>query len=85
MIEKQSLIKIDMHVHTSYSYDSELTPSQLVTTYLAKGINGLVVADHNEIKGTHEVRKIAPFPVIIAEEIDTPEGEMISLFIRKKF
>jgi predicted metal-dependent phosphoesterase TrpH len=75
------LIKADLHVHTCYSIDC-LTPlEQIVERCLELGINCIAVADHNTIAGALKLREIAPFKVIIAEEVLTPVGEIMGLFL----
>jgi len=41
------------------------------------------VADHNTVSGALKLRKIAPFKVIVAEEILTPAGEIMGLFLNE--
>jgi len=78
------LIKADLHVHTCYSIDC-LTPlEQIVARCLEIGINCIAVADHNTITGALKLREIAPFKVIIAEEILTPVGEIMGLFLSEE-
>jgi predicted metal-dependent phosphoesterase TrpH len=75
------LIKADLHIHTCYSVDC-LTPlEKIVERCLKLGINCIAVADHNTIAGALKLREIAPFKVIIAEEILTPVGEIMGLFL----
>jgi predicted metal-dependent phosphoesterase TrpH len=75
------LIKADLHVHTCYSIDS-LTPlERIVDRCLEIGINCIAVADHNTITGALKLREIAPFKVIVAEEVLTPAGEIMGLFL----
>jgi predicted metal-dependent phosphoesterase TrpH len=75
------LIKADLHVHTCYSIDC-LTPlEQIVARCLELGINCIAVADHNTIAGALKLKEIAPFKVIVAEEILTPVGEIMGLFL----
>jgi predicted metal-dependent phosphoesterase TrpH len=75
------LIKADLHVHTCYSIDC-LTPlEQIVERCLELGINCISVADHNTIAGALKLREIAPFKVIVAEEVLTPVGEIMGLFL----
>jgi predicted metal-dependent phosphoesterase TrpH len=75
------LIKADLHIHTCYSIDC-LTPlEKIVTRCLELGINCLAVADHNTIAGALKLSEIAPFKVIIAEEIATTAGEVMGLFL----
>jgi len=75
------LIKADLHIHTCYSIDC-LTPlEQIVERCLKLGINCIAVADHNTIAGALKLREIAPFKVIVAEEVLTPVGEIMGLFL----
>jgi predicted metal-dependent phosphoesterase TrpH len=78
------LIKADLHIHTCYSRDC-LTPlEQIVERCLDLGINCIAVADHNTIDGALKLKEIAPFKVIVAEEILTPVGEIMGLFLSEE-
>lgn len=75
------MIKADLHIHTCYSIDC-LTPlEQIVERCLELGINCIAVADHNTIAGALKLKEIAPFKVIVAEEVLTPVGEIMGLFL----
>jgi len=77
------LIKADLHVHTCYSIDC-LTPlEQIIERCLELGINCIAVADHNTVTGALKLKEIAPFKVIVAEEILTPVGEIMGLFLNE--
>jgi len=75
------LIKADLHIHTCYSMDCLSPLEQIVERCLELGINCIAVADHNIIAGALKLREIAPFKVIVAEEILTPVGEIMGLFL----
>lgn len=75
------MLKADLHIHTVYSMDCVLRLEEIISRCLKVGINCLAVADHGTIGGALELRKIAPFPVIVAEEILTPCGEIMGLFL----
>jgi len=78
------LIKADLHVHTCYSLDC-LTPlEQIIERCLELGINCIAVADHNTIDGALKLKEIAPFQVIVAEEVLTPAGEIMGLFLSEE-
>ncbi len=78
------MIKADLHIHTCYSIDC-LTPlEKIVARCLELGINCVAVADHNTIAGALKLKRIAPFKVIVAEEIATTAGEVMGLFLREK-
>jgi predicted metal-dependent phosphoesterase TrpH len=78
------LIKADLHIHTCHSIDC-LTPLEKIVTRCAElGIDCVAVADHNTIAGALKLRQIAPFKVIVAEEIATTAGEVMGLFLSEK-
>jgi len=75
------LLKADLHVHTCYSNDSMSPPEKIVQRCIEIGINCLAVTDHNTISGALEIKRIAPFTVIVGEELLTTCGEIIGLFL----
>ncbi|MCX6004067.1 MAG: PHP domain-containing protein [Chloroflexi bacterium] len=77
------MIRADLHVHTHYSVDSNMSLKKLIETCQRKGINCVAVADHGTTKGGRELSKIAPFKVIVCEEILTPYGEVMGLFLQE--
>lgn len=77
------MIKADLHVHTWHSVDSFMSYDQLINTCLKKEINCVAVADHGTTKGARELSKVAPFKIIICEEILTPYGEIMGMFLQE--
>ena len=77
------MLKADFHMHTHYSPDSEMSPERLVARCLQVGLNCIAVTDHNTTEGAFAVRSIAPFMVIIGEEVGTAEGEVTGLFLQE--
>ena len=78
------MIKADLHVHTCYSIDCGTPLEEIVNHCLEIGINCLAVADHNTIAGALKLREMAPFRIIIAEEIRTSMGELMGLFLSEE-
>jgi predicted metal-dependent phosphoesterase TrpH len=77
------VLKADLHTHTHYSRDCITSPERCVSRCLKLGINCLAVTEHNNIEGALAVQRIAPFKVIIAEEIKTADGELTGLFLKE--
>ncbi len=77
----QKRIRADLHSHTHFSKDGLTTPEEFVRRNVAAGIDCIAVSDHNNIEGALAVEKIAPFRVIVSEEIRSTEGEIIGYFL----
>ena len=75
------LLKADLHIHTQYSMDCNTSLDKIVHRCQQIGINCIAVADHGTIEGALKMQSLAPFPVIIAEEILTPHGEIMGMFL----
>jgi len=76
-------IKVDLHVHTCYSKDALVSLEEVIAAALRRGLGALAILDHNTIDGALALRAMAPFAVIVGEEIMTSEGEMGGLFLRE--
>jgi len=79
-------MKCDLHVHTSYSYDSASSPKEMVEAAIKKGIDCLAITDHSEIKGASEAigyAKGKSILIIPGIEIKSKEGDILGLNIKK--
>lgn len=77
------MIKADLHIHTEYSPDSTNKLEAIIKRCLELKIGCIAVLDHGTAEGALELEKIAPFKVIVAEEILTLNGEIIGLFLKE--
>ncbi|HWT78614.1 MAG TPA: PHP-associated domain-containing protein [Candidatus Acidoferrum sp.] len=80
---ENGLFRVDLHVHTAFSYDGFATPEQLSRVCQRKGITGLAITDHNTIEGALHCQRHLPFPVIVGEEVSTRSGHLIGLFLKE--
>lgn len=78
------MLKVELHVHTNYSPDSSTSLKKLIKRCERLGINCLAITDHNTIKGALVAREIAPFPIIVGEEVKSSEGEITGLFLKEE-
>ena len=76
-------IKADLHVHTCYSPDSLTSLQDVIMVAQRRGLGALAITDHDAIDGGLTLRRMAPFPVIVGEEIRTSEGEIVGLFLEE--
>ena len=78
------MISVEFHCHTYASKDSLTLPSDLISAARRKGIDRVVVTDHNSIVGAREAQAIDPELIIVGEEIMTTKGEILAAFVREE-
>lgn len=76
------MLRADLHAHTHFSRDGFISPERFVRRCIERGLTCVAVSDHNNMEGAFEVAKLAPFRVILSEEIKSSEGEIIGWFLR---
>ena len=76
---------IDLHCHTSASFDSLASPAKVMRAALDRGLTHLVVTDHDRIDGALRMRDAAPtgLTIIVGSEIRTSEGDLIGAFLAR--
>lgn len=76
---------MDMHLHTSHSFDSLSDPEAVMRVALRRGLDRICVTDHNEISAALELRDRYPGRVIVGEEVKTAEGvDIIGLYLSER-
>jgi predicted metal-dependent phosphoesterase TrpH len=76
-----TLLRVEFHSHTSASPDSLTTPEKFAAACRRKGIDRVVITDHNTIRGARAAQQLAPELVIVGEEIMTQQGELLAAFV----
>jgi len=76
-------IRVDLHIHTCHSVDSLMTLDEVINAAVARGLGALAITDHDAIEGALALSRIAPFPVIVGEEVNAGDGEIIGLFLHE--
>jgi predicted metal-dependent phosphoesterase TrpH len=76
---------IDLHCHTSASFDSLADPVAVVKAAAKQGMTHLAITDHDRIEGALRARDAAPegLSIIIGEEIRTSDGDLIAVFLEQ--
>ncbi len=74
---------IDLHCHTSASFDCLAAPASVVRAAARQGLTHLAITDHDTIGGALQARDAAPagLKVIVGEEVRTADGDLIALFL----
>lgn len=78
------MLRVEFHCHTAWSKDSLTTPEALLAACRRKGIDRVVVTDHNNIGGALAAQKLDPRRVIVGEEIKTEKGELLAAFVTEE-
>jgi predicted metal-dependent phosphoesterase TrpH len=76
---------VDLHCHTSASFDSLASPASQVRAAAKRGITHLAITDHDTLDGALAVRDHAPegMTILVGEEIKTSSGDLIGVFLER--
>ncbi|MGD0708192.1 MAG: PHP domain-containing protein [Anaerolineaceae bacterium] len=80
----KSSLRVDFHCHSQFSSDSLNKIPDLLKTAHKKGVDRLVITDHNTIRGALEAKALDPELVIVGEEIKTTKGELLASFVTEE-
>jgi len=78
------MLRTEFHCHTNSSKDSLASPQKLAETCRRKGIDRVVITDHNSIAGARAAQQLDPELVIVGEEILTTKGEILAAYVREE-
>lgn len=78
------MLTLEFHSHTIFSKDSLVKPADLLAACRRKGIDRIVITDHNTIRGALVAQALDPTRVILGEEIMTTKGELLAAFVSEE-
>ena len=78
------MLRTEFHCHTVFSKDSLTSPRRLVEACRTKGIDRVIVTDHDNIRGGRAAQELDPDRVIVGEEIMTTRGEILAAFVQEQ-
>ena len=78
------MLNFEYHCHTNASKDSLTEPADLIRAARRRGLDRVVVTDHNSIAGAKAAQALDPELVIVGEEIMTTKGEILAAFVREE-
>jgi predicted metal-dependent phosphoesterase TrpH len=76
-------VKADLHVHTTYSSDSIITPKELVFYARKRGLNAVAVTDHNQVEGARKIARETDFLIIPGTEVSSRDGHIVGLNVNE--
>ena len=76
--------RVDLHCHTSASFDGVADPAALVARALERGLTHLAITDHDTLDGARRAAEAAPagLRVLIGCEVNTMDGDLVFVFLR---
>ena len=81
---KQPLIRVDLHVHSSASFDSKSDPELIAERGRRLGLGPIFLTDHDTTRAAIRLQAVSRQRVVVGEEITTAEGELIGLFLERR-
>jgi len=77
------LLRLDLHVHTKYSYDCFCSVERAIEVAKAKGLSGIAITDHDSISGHREAKNFSKdgFLIIPGVEVSSANGHILGLGI----
>jgi hypothetical protein len=74
---------VDLHTHSSASFDSLSKPSKMIEKAVRMGLTHLAITDHERIDGAQRAAESAgdELQIIVGEEIRTRDGDLLGLFL----
>jgi len=75
------LIRVDLHVHSSASFDCTVEPEEVAARCRRLGLAPVFLTDHDSIEGAIRMRSAER--VVVGEEVMTTAGELIGLFLKE--
>lgn len=76
-------MRIDMHVHSKYSYDGVMCIESIVNKCKKKGLDGVAITDHNSFRYIDEIKSFG-IKIITGMEIRTEYGDILTYFINEE-
>lgn len=78
------MLLVEFHTHTNASKDSLTQPADLIAAARRKGIDRLMITDHNTIAGARAAQNLDPGLVIVGEEIMSTRGEILAAYVTEE-
>ncbi len=78
-------MKFDLHVHSTYSDDSDITPREIIKIAKTKDLDGIAFSDHNTLDGYFKAEDLDTDIIIVpAMEVSTLEGHVMALGVQEE-
>lgn len=79
-------MKLDLHIHTNFSYDGIDSPEKVVDAAISQGLDCISITDHHEVNGALKALRFAfskPILVIPGIEIKSEQGDILGINVKE--
>jgi len=77
-------MKLDLHIHSKYSYDSFSEPLKIVKVAKRRGLDVISITDHDNMKVYEKLPHISDITIVRGMEIKTDMGDITGLFLNEE-
>jgi predicted metal-dependent phosphoesterase TrpH len=74
-------VRVDLHVHSSASFDCSVPPAEVARHLSSYGISPLFLTDHDTVEGAGQLGREGTLATVTGEEVSTSDGDLIGLFL----
>lgn len=78
------MIRVDLHVHSSASFDSKAEPELVARRSWRLGLDPIFLTDHDTTLAASRLKIGSSRRVVVGEEITSSDGELIGLFLQRQ-
>ena len=76
-------LRIDLHVHSYLSYDSLITPKELVFYAKKRGLDGVAITDHDRLDSALKIARETNLFIIPGMEVSSSNGHIVALNVKE--
>ena len=79
-------MKLDMHIHSSYSRDASASPDEILTACKKAGLDGCAITDHNTVEGSFRASSMGKHHellVVRGVEVSSIDGHILAYGVRE--
>lgn len=79
------MIRLDLHIHTKFSFDASITAEDIRQRCEELGLSGVAICDHNKFEAPRAwAEELSGLKIIPGEEVRSRHGEIIGLFLTEE-
>lgn len=78
-------MKLDLHIHSMYSVDSDSSIQAIISMAKGRGLDGISITDHNSLEGSKQALKLNNTDLLIipGAEYSTDIGHLLVYFLKE--